>query len=130
MCCENIFFGQNIYLSNLPRMFDWTQNGGMNTNVMRIIEFHREAGEIQYVFTSKWTNDFLISCKVDWLRAVKNWAQICKINTIKVVCLVQYSIRKYQEDKVDFRNRKLKITTFGQSSIKRSCRFQNILREC
>ena len=47
MCCENIFFGQNIYLSNLPRMFDWTQNGGMNTNVMRIIEFHREAGEIQ-----------------------------------------------------------------------------------
>ena len=40
---------------------------------MTVVEFHSVAGEIQCIFTSKWTfsKDFLIPYKTLWLRAVK-----------------------------------------------------------
>ena len=45
-------------------------------SVMAVVENHRESGGIQYIFRPKWTSweDFLISCKTTWVRAIKNRA--------------------------------------------------------
>ena len=60
---------------------------------MTVVENHRESGGLQYIFRPQWTywEDFLISCKMVWGRAVKKWAHFYKKSTSKWQVMIKCS---------------------------------------
>ena len=80
LCNAIVFQWMILYIQ--AHISCWEGYENICISVVTAMEFHIEAGEIQYVFAPQWTlsKDFLIYCKTTWGRAIKNRAQLYKIS--------------------------------------------------